>query len=78
MQHAEEAAPKAEAERHRALRLVHQRSIIELQALERTGLTADESQAMVKTWTKSYFKSEGLRLLYVVPRAWTDGLLPTC
>jgi len=45
-------------------------------ALEQTGLTADESQAMVNTWTKSYFKSEGLRVLYVVPRAWTDKLLP--
>jgi hypothetical protein len=31
---------------------------------------------MVETWSKSYFKSYGLRILYVVPRAWTDGLLP--
>jgi len=46
------------------------------QALERTGLTADESQAMVNTWSNSYFKNEGLRVLYVVPRAWTDKLLP--
>jgi len=46
------------------------------QALERTGLTTDESQAMVNTWSNSYFKSEGLRVLYVVPRAWTDKLLP--
>ena len=45
-------------------------------ALEQTGLYADEAQAMVNTWTKSYFKSEGLRILYVVPRAWTDELLP--
>jgi hypothetical protein len=46
------------------------------QALERTGLTAEESQAMVNTWSNSYFKNEGLRVLYVVPRAWTDQLLP--
>jgi hypothetical protein len=45
-------------------------------ALERTGLHADEARAMVETWTKSYFKSFGLRILYVVPRAWTDTLLP--
>jgi hypothetical protein len=46
------------------------------QALEGTGLTQEESQAMVDTWSKSYFQSEGLRVLYVVPRAWTDQLLP--
>ncbi|HEX6243174.1 MAG TPA: hypothetical protein VFZ61_19810, partial [Polyangiales bacterium] len=45
-------------------------------ALERTGLYPDEARAMVDTWSKSYFKSEGLRVLYVVPRAWTDKLLP--
>jgi len=45
-------------------------------ALERTGLTPDEARAMVNTWSRSYFKSEGLRVLYVVPRAWTDQLLP--
>lgn len=45
-------------------------------ALVATGLYADEARAMVDTWSKSYFKSEGLRILYVVPRAWTDKLLP--
>ncbi len=45
-------------------------------ALEATGLYADEARAMVDTWSKSYFKSDGLRILYVVPRAWTDKLLP--
>jgi hypothetical protein len=45
-------------------------------ALEKTGLHADEARAMVDTWSKSYFKSFGLRILYVVPRAWTDALLP--
>jgi hypothetical protein len=45
-------------------------------ALEATGLYADEARAMVDTWSKSYFRSYGLRILYVVPRAWTDGLLP--
>jgi hypothetical protein len=45
-------------------------------ALEKSGLYADESKAMVDTWSKSYFRSTGLRLLYVVPREWTDRLLP--
>jgi hypothetical protein len=45
-------------------------------ALVQTGLYPDEARAMVDTWSKSYFKNEGLRILYVVPRAWTDKLLP--
>jgi hypothetical protein len=45
-------------------------------ALVKSGLYADEAQAMVDTWSKSYFRSFGLRVLYVVPRAWTDRLLP--
>ena len=45
-------------------------------ALVETGLRTDEARAMVDTWTRSYFKTPGLRLLYVVPRAWTDRLLP--
>jgi hypothetical protein len=45
-------------------------------ALEASGLYADEARAMVDTWSKSYFRSYGLRILYVVPRAWTDKLLP--
>jgi hypothetical protein len=45
-------------------------------ALVHSGLYADEAQAMVDTWSKSYFQSFGVRLLYVVPREWTDDLLP--
>lgn len=45
-------------------------------ALEATGLYADEAAAMVATWTRSWFGNHGLRVLYVVPRAWTDRLLP--
>jgi hypothetical protein len=46
------------------------------QALAGTGLYPDEARAMVETWSRSYFQSFGLRILYVVPRAWTDSLLP--
>jgi hypothetical protein len=45
-------------------------------ALVKSGLTQDEARAMVDTWSRSYFRGQGLRLLYIVPRAWTDKLLP--
>jgi hypothetical protein len=45
-------------------------------ALEKSGLYHDEAQAMVHTWEKSYFKTPGFRVLYVLPREWTDALLP--
>jgi hypothetical protein len=45
-------------------------------ALERSGLYPDEARAMVETWSRSYFRTPGLRVLYVAPRAWTDKLLP--
>lgn len=45
-------------------------------ALVASGLYLDESRAMVNTWRQSYFLTPGLRILYVVPREWTDRLLP--
>ncbi len=45
-------------------------------ALVSSGLSDDEAQAMVDTWDRSYFKMPGVRVLYIVPRAWTDALLP--
>jgi hypothetical protein len=45
-------------------------------ALEADGLYADEAKAMVDTWSHSYFRTPGLRILYVVPHAWTERLLP--
>ena len=47
-----------------------------LEALVATGLYDDEAQAMVDTWARSWLKAKGLRILYVAPRAWTDGWLP--
>jgi hypothetical protein len=41
-----------------------------------TGLYPDEAWAMVDTWTRSYFLHDGLRILYIAPRAWADDLLP--
>ncbi len=40
------------------------------------GLDADEALAMVKTWSRSWFASEGTRILYIVPRECTDAILP--
>lgn len=45
-------------------------------ALQASGLTRDEAQAMVETWSSSYFRTEGLRVLYVLPQRFTDEVLP--
>jgi hypothetical protein len=45
-------------------------------ALVEEGLFADEADALLNTWELSYFKSPGLRLFFMVPRAWTDHYLP--
>ncbi len=39
------------------------------------GLYPKEAKAMIKTWQDSWFE-EGLRIIYVVPRAVTDAVLP--
>lgn len=45
-------------------------------ALVEDGLYQDEAEAMLETWKLSYFQSPGLRLFFMVPRAWTDHILP--
>jgi hypothetical protein len=45
-------------------------------ALKSAGLYERESAAMMKTWGDFWFSEEGLRVLYVLPRKWTDGVLP--
>ncbi|HEY1718216.1 MAG TPA: hypothetical protein VGH42_07970 [Verrucomicrobiae bacterium] len=45
-------------------------------ALTGEGLFADEAKAMVNTWKDSWFMEEGERVLYILPRAWTDETLP--
>jgi len=45
-------------------------------ALQDQGLFGDEADALLNTWELSYFKSAGLRLFFMVPRAWTDHYLP--
>lgn len=45
-------------------------------ALVAEGLSPDEAKAMVNTWKDSWFTDEGVRVLYVLPRLWTDEILP--
>lgn len=40
------------------------------------GLHSDEADALLNTWDASYFRSHGMRLFFLVPRAWTDYVLP--
>lgn len=40
------------------------------------GLYPAEARAMVNTWRDSWFAEDGMRVLYVLPRAWTDTTLP--
>lgn len=46
------------------------------ESLMAEGLTADESKAMLATWRESYFEAPGLRVFWIVPRAFTDRILP--
>ena len=45
-------------------------------ALVADGLFDEEATAMLTTWEKSYFRNGGLRLFFIVPRAWTEHYLP--
>jgi hypothetical protein len=40
------------------------------------GLFPEEAEAMLNTWELGYFKSPGMRLFFLLPRSWTDAILP--
>jgi hypothetical protein len=46
------------------------------EALVARGLYPREAQAMVNTWEDSWFAEDGMRILYLLPRGWTDKTLP--
>jgi hypothetical protein len=46
------------------------------EALVHAGLYPREAEAMVKTWQDSWFQETGLRVMYILPRPWTDRVLP--
>lgn len=41
-----------------------------------SGLYEKEARAMVNTWRSSYFKTDGVRILFVLPQSWTDRYIP--
>jgi hypothetical protein len=45
-------------------------------ALETTGLYRDEAVAMVSTWKRQWFRTPGVRVLYLSPQSWTDDNIP--
>jgi hypothetical protein len=45
-------------------------------ALIAQGLYEAEAEAMVRTWSSAWFASSGRRVLYLLPRAVTDEVLP--
>jgi hypothetical protein len=40
------------------------------------GLFPQEARAMVNTWRTSYFGTDGIRILCVLPQSWTDRFIP--
>jgi hypothetical protein len=44
--------------------------------LTESGLYAKEARAMVNTWRNSYFRTDGVRVLFVMPQSWTDTFIP--
>lgn len=46
------------------------------QALLDAGLFPDEAQAMVATWSRSWFQKDGARVVYLLPREQIDAVLP--
>lgn len=50
------------------------------QALEarlvESGLYPKEARAMVNTWRTSYFETEGVRVLFIMPQGWTNAFIP--
>jgi hypothetical protein len=45
-------------------------------ALVASGLYEKEARAMVNTWRASYFQTEGIRALFIMPQSWTDAFIP--
>jgi hypothetical protein len=44
--------------------------------LAESGLFAKEARAMVNTWAHSYFQTDGIRVLFVLPQSCTDAFIP--
>jgi hypothetical protein len=44
--------------------------------LVKAGLYHDEAEAMLNTWNESYFGKPGIKVFWIVPRSFTDKILP--
>jgi hypothetical protein len=44
--------------------------------LDKTGLFHDESVAMVNTWRRQWFRTPGVRVLYLANESWTNKQIP--
>jgi hypothetical protein len=44
--------------------------------LVESGLYPQEARAMVNTWRQSYFQTDGVRVLFILPQEWTDRFIP--
>jgi hypothetical protein len=47
-----------------------------IQALVDAGLYEDEAVSMLNTWNESYFEKPGIKIFWIVPRSFTDDILP--
>lgn len=47
-----------------------------MRELTNAGLYPDEARAMVATWSRSWFQSDGSRVIYLLPRQQVDEVLP--
>lgn len=47
-----------------------------IEALVKSGLYRDEAIGMVSTWSRQWFRTPGIRVLYLAPEAWTDAQIP--
>ncbi|MGZ3453017.1 MAG: hypothetical protein ACXVEF_25645 [Polyangiales bacterium] len=45
-------------------------------ALVKSGLYRDEATGMVNTWSRQWFRTPGIRVLYLAPPSWTDAQIP--
>lgn len=41
-----------------------------------SGLYEKEARAMVNTWKESYFRTDGVRAIFMLPQSWTDETIP--
>jgi len=56
--------------------LIAKASEVLVTQLEQSGLYHEEAVSMVNTWTRSYFKTKGLRFLHILSMKETENLLP--